>query len=254
MAQIERDGFYGNQPLAAFAIFLIGSVGAAQSFEVASIKPHPGEVTISADPAVRGSRVIGTASTLLDMITNAYGVRYDQVSGAPNWAGSDHYDVDAKAPGDTPPTAGQARLMMQALLAERFQLKLHRETRQVPVYALVVDKDGPKLKAGAVGVATGGSMRATTIGLRMETKNSGLDWLVGRLAGSAGRPVVDRTGLTGSYEYALDWFPANRVPPADSNVPSMFDAVREQLGLRLESSTGPQEFLVIDSAARPSEN
>ena len=173
MAQIERDGIFGNKPLAAFAIFLLASVAYAQSFEVASIKPHPGEVTISADPAVRGSRVIGTASTLLDMITNAYGVRYDQVSGAPNWAGSDHYDVDAKAPGDTPPTAGQARLMMQALLAERFQLKLHRETRQVPVYALVVDKDGPKLKAGAVGVATGGSMRATTIGLRMETKNSG---------------------------------------------------------------------------------
>ncbi len=154
-------------------VLLIAAVGQAQSFEVASIKLHPGEVTISADPAVRGPRVISTASTLLDMITNAYGVRYDQISGAPNWAGSDHYHVDAKAPGHTPPTAAQARLMMQALLAERFQLKLHRETRQVPVYELVIDKNAPKLRGGVPGEPPGGSMRTIAGGLHMETKTAG---------------------------------------------------------------------------------
>src|SRR5262245_17548969 len=102
------------------------------SFEVASIKPHRGAVTFSVDPAVRGSRVIGTASTLADMITVAYGVRYDQISNGPGWITSDPFDVEAKTPGEVPPTAEQFHLMMQNLLAERFQLRLHRETRDLP--------------------------------------------------------------------------------------------------------------------------
>lgn len=95
-------------------------------FEVASIKPHRGVVTFSADPALRGSRVIGTASTLADMITVAYGVRYDQISNGPGWINSDRFDVEAKTPGDVPPTAEQVRLMMQNLLIERFQLRRGR--------------------------------------------------------------------------------------------------------------------------------
>src|SRR5262245_15292251 len=130
--------------------FLLAWMLSAQTnttmFEVASIRLHKGAVTFSADPAVRGSRVIGTASTLADMITVAYGVRYDQISNGPSWITSDRFDIEAKAPGDVPPTAEQARLMMQNLLAERFQLRMHRETRDFPVYALVVGKNGPKLK------------------------------------------------------------------------------------------------------------
>lgn len=136
--------------LACIGGFLLAGILSAQtnatSFEVASIRPHRGAVTFSADPAVRGSRMIGTASTLADLITVAYGVRYDQISSGPGWITSDRFDIEAKAPGDVPPTTEQARLMMQNLLAERFRLRLHRETRDLPAYALVVGKNGAKLK------------------------------------------------------------------------------------------------------------
>jgi len=224
------------------------------SFEVASIKQHVGEVTFSSDPMVRGGRVAATASTLMDMITNAYSLRYDQVSGGPGWATSDHYDIDAKPPGDAAPTADQARQMMQTLLAERFHLKVHRESREVPIYALVVAKNGPKLKASAPDAAPGGFVRATDKGQHMEATKGTMERLASQLSHTAGRPVIDKTGLTGTYAYTLDWFPSDRIPSPDSNLPSMFDALQDQLGLRLESTKGPQEILVIDRAEKPSEN
>src|SRR5579872_1787212 len=110
---------------------LAGVVFGQSSFEVASIKAHPGIITSSSDPRVKGSRVTATASTLLDMITTAYHVRYDQISGAPGWASSEHYDLEARA-GDQPITNEQMRTMLQALLADRFQLRVHRETREIP--------------------------------------------------------------------------------------------------------------------------
>src|SRR5512143_1579224 len=169
----------------------------ALSFEVASIKPHPGAVTFSADPMVRGSRVTGTACTLLDMITSAYGIRYDQVSGGTGWIASDRFDIDAKAPGDAPPTADQAHRMMQALLADRFQLKVHREMKEVPAYALVVGRNGPKLKQSAPDAAPGGFVRATDKGLHMEATKGTMERLAAQLSTTAGRPVIDKTGLTG---------------------------------------------------------
>jgi uncharacterized protein (TIGR03435 family) len=226
----------------------------AQSFEVASVKRHPGEVIISADPRVLGNRVVGTASTLLDLIAGAYEIRSGQISGGPAWIKTLHFDIDAKAPGDAAPSAEQARAMMQALLAERFKLQFHRETRDVPIYALVVGPKGAKLNASSADAVPGGFVRGTAEGIHMETKGSSLDKLAAQLSVTAGRPVMDRTGLRGLYDYNLDWFPANRVPPAESTVPSMFVAVQEQLGLRLESTTGPQEFLVIDTARQPDEN
>ncbi len=224
------------------------------AFEVASIKPHRGEVLFSADPAVRGSRVIGTASTLADMITVAYGVRYDQIANGPGWINKDRFDIEAKAPGDVPPTAEQARLMMQNLLAERFQLRLHRETRDLPVYALVVGKNGAKLKISDADAHEGGVVQGTANGLHMETKKGSMERLARQLSSSAGRPVIDNTGLAGTYEYTLDWFPANTIPAPELTVPSVFIAVQEQLGLRLEATTASQEVLVIDHAEKPSEN
>src|SRR5689334_6219869 len=120
------------------------------AFEAASVKLHPGEVTLSADPAIRGRRVVSTASTLLDLITYAYRLRYEQISGASSWAGSLHYDIQATAgPGDAPLTPEESRRMVQSLLEERFQLRSHRETMEIPVYALVVAKGGPKFKEAA---------------------------------------------------------------------------------------------------------
>src|SRR5262249_18819979 len=109
--------------LTPFLLFQAGSV----SFEVASIKAHAGDVTFSAEPALRGTQVTANSSTLLDMITVAYGVRYDQILGGPGWMTREHFDLAAKVPGTTPPSSDEFHAMMQRLLTERFQLKIHRE-------------------------------------------------------------------------------------------------------------------------------
>jgi uncharacterized protein (TIGR03435 family) len=227
--------------------------GAGASFEVASIKFHPGPINFSADPAVHGSRVTGTASTLLDLITTAYGVKYDQVSGGPNWAGSDHYDLDAKAEGGIAPTKEQLRQMLQSLLADRFQLKIHRETKEVAAYALVVGKNGHKMKESSAD-APGSNFTRGGIAMHMEYSRGTMERLAGQLSGTAGRPVVDKTGLNGYYKYTLDWTPANRTPESDSDTPSLFTALQEQLGLKLQPAKVPYEFLVIDHAEKPSDN
>ena len=196
----------------------------------------------------------GTACTLLDLVTYAYGMRYDQVSGGPSWADSDHYDLDAKSEGQGVFTTAQSRQMVQALLEDRFQLKVRREMREAPVYALVVGKNGPKFKAAAPDKPKSNFVRGSDKGLHMEATHGTMAQLVDQLSFTAGRPVLDRSGLTGEYAYTLDWFPANRIPPPELDAPSMFAALQEQLGLRLEPSKGPVERLVIDHAERPSEN
>ena len=229
---------------------MIAPATPAQEFEVASIKPRTGDISFSQDPIVRGSRVVGTACTVLDLVTNAYGVRYDQVTGGPSWLRADHFDIEAKAPGDVPPTPEQAKLMMRKLLATRFGLRLHEEAKDSPVYFLVTAKSGPKLKASSPDELGGGFTRATAKGMHMEDKKGTMEKLAVQLSNSAGRPVLDKTGLAGVYDYTLDWFPANRIPDPDSVVPSLFKAVQEQLGLRLESGTAPQVVIVIDSVER----
>jgi uncharacterized protein (TIGR03435 family) len=198
--------------------------------------------------------VTGTASSLRDLIEYAYSVRSEQISGQPGWALSVHYDLDAKAAGEGILTTAQSREMVRTLLADRFQLKVHRETQEVPVYALVAGKSGPKFKASETGATGGYSVRTTDKGLHMDAPNGTMEQLARQLSGTAGRPVQDRTGLTGHYVFTLDWFPADRVPPPDLDAPSMFEALQEQLGLRLESTKGPVEKLVIDHVDRPSEN
>jgi uncharacterized protein (TIGR03435 family) len=242
-----------------FVLFLAASgiEAAAQStasFDVASIKLHPEPITMSADPSVRGSSVIATASTLLDMIRSAYGVRYDQISGGPNWIRSDHYDLAAKVEGDGTITQDQMRQMLQSLLADRFQLKIHREMKEAPVYELVLGKNGPKLKEAATDAKPGSMTRGTASGMHMEVTKGTMDQLARQLSNTAGRPVVDKTGLTGSYAYTLDWVPANRAPDADSETASIFTAVQEQLGLKLESAKAQVETIVIDRAEKPSGN
>jgi len=226
----------------------------AASFDVASIKLHPEPITMSIDPMVRGRTVSGTASTLLDLVTNAYGVKYDQVSGGPGWNKSDHYDVSAKSEGEGTLTKEQAQQMMQALLADRFQLKIHRETKEVPIYALVVGKNGPKLKPSTAGAPGNNFVRAGATGLHMEATQGTMERLATQLSGTAGRPVIDKTGLTGYYAYTLDWLPPNQAAASTSDIPDVFTAVQEQLGLKLEPTTGPREMLIIDRAEKPSGN
>jgi uncharacterized protein (TIGR03435 family) len=126
-------------------LLLLPSSMAAQAmprFDVATIKLAKGPVTHSADPAVRGRAVFSTASTLSDLIQYAYDVRHDAIEGEPAWVKSQHYDLEARADGEDALTTVQAKQMMQSLLADRFQLVVHRESRERPVYFLIVGKSG----------------------------------------------------------------------------------------------------------------
>ncbi len=184
----------------------------ALKLEAASIKFHPGPVSYSADPRPQGRRVVARASTLLDLVTSAYGVRRDQIAGAPAWAASDHYDIEAQAEGNAAPTPADARLIVRVLLTERFQLKFHRETHQEPVYLLIVAPNGPKLKAADPNARPGTRTTADDLELHLKTANATLQPLVNQMTYTAGRPVVDRTGLDGPVHLHTGLVAAHQQP------------------------------------------
>jgi bla regulator protein blaR1 len=240
-----------------------------QEFDVATIKPSdPGSIAKSFKFTPGGGlRTVG--STLRELIETAYDVRQVQIQGGPSWAAQDRYDVTAKAvsEGDADPSTlsdadrqkwtERLRLRTRAPLADRFSLLAHKETRELPIYALNADKNGPRADALKESQSYGG------IGLRsgsMTGVGAPMGVLVSILSNLLQRPVVDRTGLIGMYDFTLKWTPDQAAPAAGAPTaepaepPSIFTALREQLGLRLDSARGPVEVLVIDRAEKPSEN
>jgi uncharacterized protein (TIGR03435 family) len=201
------------------------------------------------------------------MLRRVYHVISDQIVGGPDWMNNDCYDIEAEAA--QPSSTVQLEKMFQNLLADRFRLRLHRETRELPVYALIVDKKGPKLKvnetvdefSGRIGPnivnpRLGGLPGMTGIGVPMAE----LCWSLSQVVE---RPVVDETGLKGRYDFKLEYvMPPHGIPvltdsgepPPTVEGPTIFSALPEQLGLRLRSQTGPVEVLVIDHIERPSAN
>jgi uncharacterized protein (TIGR03435 family) len=142
--------------------------------------------------------------------------------------------------------------MLQALLADRFKLAAHAEKREMPMFALVIAKGGPRLiTTNAIGALSGGRGRISITG-----GDDALAVLAFELSWRLGRPVIDRTGLNGRYELTLNWTEDDVPSPAanTSGAPSLFTAIQEQLGLKLEATRGPVQVLVIDHAERPSEN
>jgi len=185
-------------------------------------------------------------------------VKSYQVSAAPNLALSDaFYDIGAKAEGDGAPSRAEYRQMLQALLADRFKLKVHREMREMNVYALVVGKSGPKLKESAPDASPMGYMNVVGRNYRATRAKATMDDVVQAITNSfLDRPVLDKTGLTGTYNLSLIYTPdirSNRGEP-DPNDISIFTAVQEQLGLKLEPQKASIEVLVVDSVEKPSEN
>jgi uncharacterized protein (TIGR03435 family) len=225
------------------------------SFEVASLKlgdPNERRRGIG----FRGNQVEVLNSPLKDMIGFAYDVETDQISGGPAWINSDLFTITARpnaatalrAPDDP---ANVLKLMLQSLLEERFKLAIHRETRIVPIYELVVAKAGPRLKDTAGPDANGRQGFFGRPGYWVAT-NQGVGSLVGTLSRQLGRPVRDKTGLTGKYDFTLTYSP--ELTPqvgADPGASSVFTALEEQLGLKLESARGLVEVLIIDSVERP---
>jgi uncharacterized protein (TIGR03435 family) len=204
--------------------------------------------------------------SLKDLLQFAYGIPGTQIIGGPSWLDSIAFDIDAKAGPevdaqmhDLSSEQGRARKqeMVQALLADRFQLKTHAETRQLPVYALVVAnaKSGPKFGPSQANGTTIDSGRSR---IHVQGSDNTLTLLARELALTLGRVVLDNTGLTGRYDLTLRWTPddaalAGSAASADAP-PNIFTAIQEQLGLKLESTKGPVPVLVIDHVAMPSEN
>jgi uncharacterized protein (TIGR03435 family) len=238
-------------------------------FEVASVKPSKGEVRgNSAEFSEGGNRFTATNMPLGGLILMAYNITVRQLSG-PGPALSERYDVAAKA--EHAVSRDQMLRMLQALLVDRFKLVLHRETKEVPVYALVVGKGGPKLRPSDTPKSEGTNPRTPSRAGGSEPKSGYLifknesmadfAWALSRAAAVGDRVVLDNTGLDGTYDFELRFerggAPAGaetRNLGASLEGPSIFEAVQEQLGLRLESKKGAVEFLIVDSVERPSAN
>ena len=250
---------------------------APPSFEVASIKPSP---PLSAKGVVFGmiddpDRFNGSYVTLLDLMARAYGVEHSRISGGPSWLLSDRFDVIAKLPTGTP--RGQIPLMLQTLLSERFRLIVRRESRMTRVYALVPAKGGPRLKRSATesSPAPGGPPMLSSAPLMMGS-NGALGICCGKarlnrvsmghfaalLSAETDRPVQDETGIQGEYDVSLDWTPdivgpqpgRETVETPSPTGPSIYTAVQEQLGLKLEPRNAPLEYLVIEHVEKPDAN
>jgi uncharacterized protein (TIGR03435 family) len=235
-------------------------------FEVASIKPaQSGAYGGGIRPAPGGERYIATNITLKLLITVAYRIRADQVAGGPAWMDTAVYDMNAKA--ERPSSVEELHAMLQNLLADRFQLRFHRETKEMPIYALAIDKNGPKLKAHEAHSAGDPFIDQTIDHFPQVTWHATfapMDYFAWRLSMILDRPVVDETGLKGGYDFDLSFtrdLPPGMQPGAlpngesiDTSGPTIFEALRKQLGLKLERQKGPAETLVIDHAEKPVEN
>lgn len=282
----------GAIPTLLAASFAFGQTASAPpAFEVASVKPAPPPT----GPGMRiqmggdAGRINYSNVTLKMLLAKAYNVKEHQISG-PDWINSERYDVVAKIPDDTP--KDQVPLMLQALLTERFQMKSHRETKVMPVYELVVAKGGPKLtkaeSEGRFGVMMGPRGRKAQ-------GNTSMAKFADLLSNMMDRPVLDKTGLEGTYEISMEWTPdgtegnpkfgpmmmkrdgpmgprpegggpAGRPDEGKSgdvkmesndgpDAPSIFAALQQKLGLKLEAKKTPAEMVVIDHAEKvPTEN
>jgi uncharacterized protein (TIGR03435 family) len=277
---------------------------AMDHFEVASVRPgstaprggRGGGGCAGGIPQVEPNRFAITNATLYNLITLAYGIDclnvsvHDLISGGPGWIASDLFTVQAVIPEGSPryTTAllgrGQApalQTMLQSLLTDRFKLAVHRETKELPVYALTVASGGHKLQpshegsciqrdpgnpvfeAPPRGIFVCGSGGGGTRGPNAFVATAGvtLDYFATRLDLVLDRPVVNKTRITGLFDIRLDFSrEGTTIPPFQNGVvgvaeaPSIFTAIQQQLGLRLEGTKGPVEVLVIDSVSKPSEN
>ena len=221
----------------------------APTFEVASVKPSPpGHSPITSLSDYGTGQFAATNISLQLLLQIAYGVANYQITSAPSWRDEQRYDILAKPEDGVRLTPDQLRPRLQQLLEQRFKLAVHRGMKNFDCYVLVVAKGGPKLeKANSDPSGRGIGYPG---GLRLP--NSSMDGLASMLVSPAGRPVVDKTGITGTYDIVLDYA---RDGDTNASLPSLFTALQEQLGLKLEARKLPLEMLVIDHVERiPTEN
>ncbi len=232
----------------------------APAFDVASVKqlqqsggsglPYSGFMGTGGNPVkIAGNRVT-LQGTLNILIMAAYNVKDYQVTGGPPWTDSDVFTIVAKTEGEDTPKLEQVRLMLQALLADRFQLKLHRDKKELKVYHLVVAKKSPKLKPSVPGEKYGQTFDPSTPGmLRSSITKVAMTDFIHLVSIYADRPVIDKTGLDGEYDYSIEW----SIDSGDIKL-AIMAAVQEQLGLKYEPGTEPTDVLAIDHVDKLSEN
>jgi uncharacterized protein (TIGR03435 family) len=227
---------------------LFAASAQAPSFEVASIKPNRGGDGPSSTRAGAGQLTMENVS-LRKLTLMAYGIPDDRsyALAGPDWLATEAFNIVAKYPSNTP--QDQIRAMLQNLLADRFHLRLHREARPLPQYVLVVARGGPKIQPVQPG-NPGTNGRAG----RLEATRITMQKLADVFAKMVGMPVVNETGLEGVYTFNLEWTP-DKTEIGRETGPSLFSALQDQLGLKLEGRKGPVEVLVIDHIDRtPTEN
>jgi uncharacterized protein (TIGR03435 family) len=276
---------------AAGAVVALAAQQPAPTFEVASIKANKSGDGGQFIRRMPGGRMTATNMALRPLVTLSYQIAQFQLVGGPPWMNTDHFDIVAKMEGDPPPVPPGSGpdpmlLSLQALLADRFKLKVHRETREMDIYALVMAKPGggpgPALKPSTTDCAAMATARRNQppqgpptppptgiipcgiMGGPGSIRFGGfpISQLTQMLGNQTGRMVVDRTGLAGNWEFELTFAaeqrgqppPGVEFPRVDPDAPSIFTAIQEQLGLKLESTKGPVDVLVIDSAEHPTED
>jgi uncharacterized protein (TIGR03435 family) len=236
------------------------------TFEVATIKPVESQAKSGRYIKMDGSnRFVEKDYTLKLLIAAAYDLNPRTISGGPDWVDSDHYDILAVTPGEVRPDHDEQMSMLRNLLTERFNLKFHREPKVFSIYELQVAKDGPKLKsttaaAGDPVVVGPGVVYPQKVVL--PGRNATMGNFVSLLQRAIlDRPVVDKTGLAGRYDFDLEWAPdetqfGGAVTPATEGAtsPPLFEAVQQELGLKLVATKGPADALVVDNAGRPTPN
>lgn len=253
----------------ALPICFLGQAGAPAiekaavlpAYDVVSIRPHKETSNYSSWHAPTANGYSAENASIGQLIFTAYALKSPaQLIGLPRWTYEESYDIKAKMEDNAVPAFQklsnreqweQAALMLRPLLANRFKLRVHQETRVLPVYSLVIARGGFKLKPSQEPESLGGmvtdrgliTIRGGPIGVRF----------VAGLSDAVGRVVVDKTGLTGNYDMTLRWTPDEQ-RSADDAGPSIFTALEEQLGLKLVTDKAPVDVLVVDHVERPSEN
>jgi len=236
------------------------------AFDVATVKPVDSDAKSGRFITMQGTnRFVEKDYTLKLLIAAAYDLNPRTISGGPAWIGTDHYDILAVTPGDVRPDHDEQMTMLRSLLTDRFKLTFHREPKVFSIYQLELAKNGPKLKESTahpddpvvVGPGVVYPQRIVLPG-----RNATMGNFVSLLQRAIlDRPVVDKTGLSGRYDFDLEWAPdetqfGGDVPPATAAAtsPPLFEAIQQELGLKLEATKGPVDALVVDTAERPAAN
>ncbi len=236
---------------------------AVPKFEVVTVKPsdpsRPGKLF-----TIRGRQIMTINTTMDDMITFAYGLNIKQVVGAPAWFATDKFDLDGVPDTEGRPNSKQFRELIQSALTQRFNLTFHHDQKELSVYALTVAKGGPKLTETIHQPNDPKNFMFGRLGQLRVTNSTMKDFCDGMQGAVMDRPVVDHTGLTARYDFNLDWTPDESqfamfgprpAPKEDPNAPpSLYTAIQEQLGLKLEATKAKADAIVIDHVEKPSAN